>query len=129
LAPEPKGNVLDGREMRKQHVILEDDTDRPFLRRDVDVVDRVLKHDTIEGDPPGPDVDQAADGTKERRFSRPIGTNDRHDLTIGNSQLGVEGEGAQADLNRRFETHDPARKVTDRAEAGSAAWSGVAAIV
>jgi len=129
LAPESEGDVLEGREVRKEQVVLKDDADRPFLRRDMDVVERVLEHDTVEGDPPGTDLDQAADGTKERRFSRPIGTNDCHDLTIGNSQLGVQGEGAQADLNGGFETHDPPRKVTDSTEAWSAGWSRVVVIV
>ena len=80
MAPESEGNVLEGREVRKEQVVLKDDADRPFLRRDMDVVDRVLEHDTVEGDPPGTDLDQAADGTKERRFSRPIGADQSDDL-------------------------------------------------
>ena len=91
--------------MGKEGVLLEDQADRPLLRRQVDAPSRIEPVVSLDRDPAEGGL-KPGDRAQERGFACSGGPDERHDLTA-DGQLYVEGELAERNVQREMERVHP----------------------
>ena len=92
--------------MRKQQVLLEDETDRPSLGRHADPSRWVFQYDPVQHDAPGPQGQETGERSQEGGLARPVRTQHGDQFSGGNPQLHVDLKGSNAGADSRLERHD-----------------------
>jgi hypothetical protein len=87
-----KRHVLESGEMRKEQVVLEDDTDRATLRLQMDAARYVVEDDIVELHATGVQRDQPGDGSEKRGLSGAIRSEHRDDLARRGFDRDIEVE-------------------------------------
>ncbi len=97
--PQTEGDVVERGQAREQEVVLEDDADRSLRRGYEDIGVRVVQDDPVERDVARVEGLQPGDAPQGCGLASTIGPEQRDHLAVVDSQLGVEVELAQADLD------------------------------
>ena len=98
-------HVLAHAQVREERVVLEDQADRPLLRRQVDASRRVEPVVPVHRDPSAGEL-QPGDRPQERGLPGSGGPDERHDLAA-DGQLDVEGELAERNVESETERVHP----------------------
>ena len=112
--PQPEGDVVEGRQVREEQVVLEDHARATRLRRHEDARLRVVVDDVVEPHDAGVDGQQAGEAGQDGRLAGAVGAEQRDHLTRGDVEPDVEPEPAALHLEVGLEAHGPAPPVSHR---------------
>ncbi len=104
-AAQAEGDVLQGAHVGEQQVVLEHEAHGTPFGWDPELPRRVLQHLVVKDDPAPGQGDETGEGPHHGGLPRAIGANDGHDLAVGDSDLRVEIEGSEPELDVGVEAH------------------------
>src|SRR5438067_12990870 len=102
---EPVRDVVDGRQVGEEQVVLEDDADGSVLGRQVHAGFGIVEHGPVEFDASGGDGAQAGEGVEQRGLARAVGPDDRDRPSGFDGELDIEGEAVEVDAHARGQAH------------------------
>jgi hypothetical protein len=92
---QPEGDVLQGRQVREEQVVLEHEADRPLLGRHPGAGRGVLQDVAVEHDPAPVQGHEAGDGAQQGRLAGAVGAEQDHQLPGGHGQLDLQHQLSQ----------------------------------
>ena len=98
-AAEPKGHVLERREMREKKVVLEHHPDGPLLRGNEDVGGDIVQPHTVERHVPVVERQKSRQRAQQRRLPGAIRTQYGNDLALVDTEVDTQVEPSENDMN------------------------------